>query len=189
MRGGPFFVGMGMLTLGVLLLAFGARSQTIDVPRIETSVLFDRSVLTVGDVAYKGSELKANWTILCSGSVAMPSSNESGDINFYVMDDTNFQKYKSGERSVDYIIQKLQVSQLESSFVTRHDGMYYFVFDNSYETLYKKEVTFSALAQYTEIYQQIVEDRTLNSYGYPLIAVGAVATIYGLVRKADVRWA
>jgi hypothetical protein len=189
MRSGPFFLGIAIVALGLLLLFFGTQTQTIDVPKTETKMLFDRSTLTVGDSAYRSADLMANLTVLCTGSVTIPASNESGDINLYVMDKANFQKWQSGDRSVNFVVQRLRTSQIDVSFVTVRADTYYFVFDNSYSTLFKKEVTFSVSYQYTTIHHETLEDRSLNTYGYPLIVIGAIVTIYGLARKAEVRWA
>jgi hypothetical protein len=73
--------------------------------------------------------------------------------------------------------------------VTSHKDTYYFVFDNSHSRLFKKEVTFSAYYEFTTMERQTLEDRTFNTYGYPLIIVGAVIAVYGLARKQEVRWA
>jgi hypothetical protein len=189
MRGGPLLVGIVILVLALLLLFFGTQTRTIDVPETQTKVLFDRSTFTVGDSTYRTSELTTNLTVLCSGSVMIPSTNNSGDLDFYVMNKANFLKWQAGERSVDLIVQKLTVSQIELSFVTPREDTYYFVFDNTHSTLFKKEIIFSASYQYTTIQHKTIEDRTLNSYGYPLVVVGAVVTIYGLVRKSEVTWA
>jgi uncharacterized membrane protein len=188
-RAGSFFLGIVVVALGLLLLFFGTQTQTIDVPRTETKVLFDRLMFTVGDSSYRSADMTANLTVLCSGSVKIPANNESGDINLYVMDRANFQKWESGDRSVNFVVQRLRISQINVSFVTLRDDTYYFVFDNSYSPLFKKEVTFSVSYQYITIHHETLEDRSLNIYGYPLILIGAIITVYGLARKAEVRWA
>lgn len=189
MRAQPFFLGIIVLALGLLLVFFGTQTLTIDVPRTQTEVLFDRSTLTVGDVAHRSAELNENLTVFCSGIVRIPSSNDSGDISFYVLNSADFKKWESGDRNIDFIVQRLRVDRIEASFVTSHKDTYYFVFDNSHSTLFKKEVTFSAYYEFTTMEQQTLEDRTFNTYGYPLIIVGAVIAVYGLVRKHEVRWA
>ena len=189
MRAQPFFLGIAILALGLLLVFFGTQTVTIDVPKTQTEVLFDRSTLTVGDVAHRSAELNENLTVICSGIVRIPSSNDSGDISFYVMNSADFQKWESGDRNIDFIVQRLRVDRIEASFVTSQKDTYYFVFDNSHSTLFKKEVTFSAYYEFTSMEHQTLEDRTFNTYGYPLIIVGAVVAVYGLVRKHEVRWA
>jgi len=189
MRAGPFFGGVVIVALGLLLLFLGTQMLTIDVPKTETKTLFDRSTFTVGDSVYRSADLTANLTVSCSGDVRIPSGNESGDIDFYVMDKANFQKWKTGDRSAVSLVQRLRVEKIDASFTTPRVDTYYFVFDNSYSTLFKKEVSFSASYQYIVIHHETVEDRTFNSYGYPLIVVGAIFVIYGLVRKAEPRWA
>ncbi len=189
MRAGPFFGGIVIIALGLLLLLFGTQIITIDVPHTETKTLFDTSTLTVGDTYQKSAELAANLTVRCSGSVKIPSSNESGDISFYVMDRGNFEKWHAGDRTVDFMVQKPTISKIDVSFITAHADTYYFVFDNTYSPLFKKEVTFTASFEYTTIQHETREDRTLNNYGYPIAIVGAILMIYGLIRKPEVRWA
>jgi len=189
MRAGPFFGGIVLVALGLLLLFLGTQTLTIDVPKTEMKVLFERSTFTVGDSAYRSADLTANLTVSCSGDVRIPSSNESGDIDFYVMDKPNFQKWQMGDRTADYLVQKPKAQEIDVSFTTPRTDVYYFVFDNSYSTLFKKEVSFSASYQFVVIHHETVEDRTFNSFGYPLIVVGVVFVIYGLVRKAETRWA
>ena len=189
MRAGSFFGGILLLVLGVLLFLFGTQVHMVEVPKTEAKVLFDKSMLTVGDYAYKSSGVPANVTVFCSGLVTLPSSNESSEINFYVFDKANFQKWQNGDRSSNFIVQRMGVNQLEASFITVHEDTYYFVFDNSFSTLYKKEVVFSASYEYKVVGYKPVEDRTFNSYSYPLIVAGAVLAAYGLIRKPEVRWA
>jgi hypothetical protein len=189
MRAGPFFVGIVIVALGLLLMFFATQTRTIDTPKTETKVVFERSTLTVGDYAYRSADFVANLTVVCSGSVRTPATNESGDMNLYVMDKDNFEKWQNGDRSVNFIVQKLRISQIDVSFFTVRGDTYYFVFDNSYSALFKKEVTFSVSYQYKTIHHETVEDRSLNSYGYPLVIVGGIVVAYGLLRKAQVRWA
>jgi hypothetical protein len=84
------------------------------------------------------------------------------DINFYVMDEPNYNIWKAGE-SASPEISRTSITTYDSDWVVPYDGTWYFVYDNSADSVYSKDVTAVVTKHWTETYY-----REVTQYG-PLI--------------------
>jgi len=112
------------------------------------------------------------------------------DINFYVMDEPNYNKWKAGE-SASPEISRTSITTYDSDWVVPYDGTWYFVYDNTYGSA-SKDVSAIVTKHWTETYyRQITVYRPLipSQFSYLSVAVllgGVVALIVGKTAKAPV---
>ncbi len=189
MRGGATLGGILLLILGILMILFGSYTYTINIPIVESQIVYDKISFTVGDVKVYETDLFENVTVTCNASINIPTTGDVGDINFYVLRGEEFQRWKSGEKDIAYIIELAQIKSVNVSFQTDKQGTYYFIFDNTFSELYKKEVTFSSTIEYITYVEEIRENNSVVYIGYFAVVIGAIVTLYGLIRKPEVTWA
>jgi hypothetical protein len=189
MRAAPTFAGIALLAVGLLMINFGAYSYVVDVPKIETHLLFDKVKLSpIGDFAVKDVYLQQNWIVNLDGKVQVPDSNKSGQIDLYVMNDKTYQSWKNGQKNISYVLQRQKVDIFNETFISLENGTFYILFDNSLDPTYKKEVTISARYTSESMVPEARQERILTQIGYPIAVLGVISLIYGVVRKPVVRW-
>ncbi len=189
MRAAPTFAGIAILIVGLLMINFGAYTYTVQVPKTETRTIIDKErIPSIGDFAVKEVNLQKNWIVNLEARVRVPETNSSGEINLYVMNAREYQRWRAGEKNVDYIIRLEKVERFNETFVSAENGTTYILFDNRFDPKYKKEVTFSARYTFETKIPETREERILTQAGYPLVVLGVISLAYGLVRKPVVRW-
>jgi len=189
MRAPPTFGGIALVVIGLLMINFGAYTYTVEVPKTETRLVFEKTKLTpIGDFAVKEIELQEGWVVNLDGKVGIPDSSSKGEIDLYVMNENEYQKWKVGEKNVNYVVRRERIEEFNETFVSTENGTFYILLDNRPDPKYKKEVTLSARYTFETKVPETREERILTQAGYPLVALGAVSLIYGLVRKPVVRW-
>jgi len=179
--------GFSLLILGILILLFGSFTYTVSVPKPESKMIFDDLSFVVGDFEIFNANLAENVTVKSVASIRIPATGEPGDINFYITDGEEFQKWKRGEE-VEFIIEKERTGDFNLSFESEKYSTYYFIFDNSFSELYKKEVMFSVEINYVEYIEEVRENESLKLLGYPAIVIGIIVTIFGLIKKQEIKW-
>jgi hypothetical protein len=189
MRAAPTFGGLAILALGLLMLNFGVYTYTVQVPKIETRILFDKErISSIGDFAGKELNLQKDWILRIEGEVRVPDTNSSGEINLYVMTTREYQRWRAGEKNIEYIIRREKVERFNETLVSAENETTYVIFDNRYDPKYKKEVTLSVKYTFETKVPETREESILKQAGYPLMILGAISLAYGLVRKPVVRW-
>lgn len=189
MRAGPTFGGLAILIIGLLLANFGTFTYTAEVPKTETKIVFNNErISSIGDFNSKEIYLEQGWIFNVEGEVSIPDSNKSGQIDFFIMNNTEYQRWKTGEKNIEYVIRKEKVSRFNETFIPKNNETYYLVFDNSEDPTYKKAVTFSGKYVFETITEEIRDEDLLKQAGYPLVIIGAAFLIYGLIRKPEIRW-
>lgn len=183
------FGGIALLILGILMVLFGTYVYTVNIPKLESRLIFDNYSFVVGDQEVHEADFSGNVTVTCFASIRVPATGEEGDITFYVMSGEEFQRWKRGEDGVKFIIERPKTGSFNITFHVDVASTYYFIFDNTYSELYKKEVIFSVIEKYVTYIEETKESRNLVFIGYLAIAFGVVVTVYGLVRKPEVTWA
>jgi hypothetical protein len=189
MRAGPTFGGLTILIIGLLLANFGSFTYTVEVPKEETKILFNNETIpSIGDFDTREVYLEKDWIFNVEGKISIPDSNESGQIDFLIMNSSEHQKWKTGEKDIKYIIRQEKVSRFNETFIPKKNETYYLLFDNREDPTYKKAVTFSGKYVFETIAEEIKEENILKQAGYPLAIIGATFFIYGLIRKPEIRW-
>ena len=189
MRAGPTFCGLAILIVGLLLANFGSFTYTVEVPKAETKIVFNNeSIPSVGDFVTREIYLEKDWVFNIEGKISIPDSNESSQIDFYIMNSSEHQKWKTGEKDIKYVIRKEKVSRFNETFIPKNNETYYLVFDNREDPTYKKAVIFSAKYVFETLTEEIREEDILKQAGYPLAIIGAAFFIYGLIRKPEIHW-
>lgn len=189
MRAGATLGGITLVILGILMILFGSYTYTIDIPIIESKTVFDKISFTVGDVKIYEADFLENVTVTCNASINIPTTGDAGEINFYVLSGEEFQRWKSGEKDIFFIIELAMITNINTSFQTDKQGTYYFIFDNTFSELYKKEVTFSSTMEYVTYVEETRENNNIVYIGYFAVFFGVIVTVYGLIRKPEVTWA
>jgi len=72
------------------------------------------------------------------------------EIDFHVMDEPNYSRWKAGE-SASPQISRANMTSFEDDWVVPYDGTWYFVYDNTYGST-SKDVTTTVTKHWTEIY-------------------------------------
>jgi len=189
MRAIPTFAGAAILVIGLLMMNLGAYKYTVEVPRTETRIIFNEIRLSpIGDYAVKDVDLRQGYLVNLQGSVALPGSNSSGIINLYVMNNNEYQRWRNGEKNIDYVLSLERIERFNETFVSAQNGTLYILFDNTIDPKYKKEVTLSAKYSFETMVPESREEKILTQAGYPLAILGVISLVYGLVRKPVVRW-
>ncbi|MCZ2845200.1 MAG: hypothetical protein O2U61_01680 [Candidatus Bathyarchaeota archaeon] len=189
MRAGATLGGISLVILGILMILFGSYTYTINIPIVESNTVFDKISFTVGDVKVYEADFFENVTVTCNASINIPTTGDAGDINFFVLRGEEFQRWKNGEKDVIFIIELTMIKSINTSFQTDKQGTYYFIFDNTFSELYKKEVTFSSTMEYLTYVEEIRENNSIVYIGYFAVVFGVIVTVYGLIRKPEVTWA
>ena len=189
MRAGATLGGISLIILGILMILFGSYTYTIDIPIIESKTVFDKISFTVGDVKVYEADFLENVTVTCNASINIPTTGDTGEINFYVLSGEEFQRWRSGEKDIFFIIELAMITNINTSFQTDKQGTYYFIFDNTFSELYKKEVTFSSTMEYVTYVEETRENNNIVYIGYFAVVFGVIVSVYGLIRKPEVTWA
>src|SRR4030042_2921767 len=189
MRAGPTFGGLAILIVGLLLANFASFTYTVEVAKDETKIIFNNErIPSIGDSVAREIYLEQGWVFNVEGKISIPDSNESGQIDFFIMNSSEYQKWKTGEKDIEYVIRREKVSRFNETFIPQKNETYYLLFDNSEDTTYKKAVIFSGRYIFETKAEEIREEDILKQAGYPLAFIGAAFLIYGLIRKPEVRW-
>jgi len=111
------------------------------------------------------------------------------DVNFHVMDETNYWKWRAGE-SASAAITRSRITTFDDYWTVPSTGTWYFVFDNSFSWITSKSVTCEIIRYWTETeYKQVTEYRPLISSEYSyigviLLLVGIAVLIGGIIIKS-----
>lgn len=189
MRAGPTFGGLAILIVGLLLANFGAFTYTVEVAKDETKIVFNNErIPSIGDFVAREIHLEQGWVVNVEGKISIPDSNESGQIDFSIVNSSEYQKWKNGEKDIEYVIRKEKVSRFNETFIPEKNETYYLLFDNREDPTYKKAIIFSGKYIFETKVEEVREENILKQAGYPLAIIGAAFLIYGLIRKSEIRW-
>ena len=97
---------MIILVIGLLLMFFGTQIYVEHVPKHDEGPLIERTVAVVDELYYKdfSARVEVNSSVkdvvvTIYGSAESLQAGSSADINFYVMNDSNFLKWKHREKA------------------------------------------------------------------------------------------
>lgn len=177
--------GATMLVVGILLLTLLSQYVTVQVQYTQTRTVEPHAEFLVGDVVDRQYTLPASVSAAGTVDVTQAPSNASGNVQFTIFDDSNYQKWNSGQQSNSLYSSEGQ-GQFNYTFSTGGAGLYHFIFDNR-ASLYKKYVVLSV--NYDEIILTHVPDSRIPYIGYVLLVGGAIVLVFGLLKKPPVSWA
>lgn len=192
MRPRPTFGGIVILIIGLLLMFFGTQIYVEYVPKHDEGPLIERTVVVVDELYYKDFSARVevnssvkDFAVSINGLAESLQSGSSGDINFYVMNDSNFLKWKHREKA-DYIL-TLTKAEFRVGFVVNDTDTYHFVMDNTSPSA-KKRVNFEAKYSRTLMIPEERENRTLNYIGAVAAAAGVLICVYGIRKEPIIPW-
>jgi hypothetical protein len=119
------------------------RTKTIGVSKVTTTLL--DTMVSVAASSYKAwyATMKIGYSVWGSFSVQQKGMDLAQDINFYVMDSTNYYLWVNNQ-SCTAIVNKQRSSGTSYSAVVPRTCRYYIILDNTYSLLTPKIVTFNA---------------------------------------------
>lgn len=192
MRPRPTFGGIIILVIGLLLIIFGTQIYVQYVPKHDEGPLIERTAAVVDELYYKdfGVRIEVNNSIKdivvsMYASAESLQAGSSADINFYVMNDSNFLKWKHREKA-EYILTSTG-TEFRTGFAVNYTDTYHFIFDNTSPSA-KKSVSFEAKYSRTLMIPEERENRTLNYIGAVAAAAGALICVYGLRKEPIIPW-
>ncbi len=180
--------GMSLLILGMLMILFGSYTYNVNVPKLESKTIFENESFIVGDIKVYKADFSKNITVTCIASIKIPATDDIGEINFYVIQGEEFQKWERGEKDAKLEIELIKTKNFNKSFKVDNEGTYYFVFDNTFSEFYKKELTFSVTIEYLTYVEETRRNYSIVYIGYLALVIGVIVTLYGLVRKPEITW-
>mgnify|MGYP001031051642 CR=1 FL=1 len=192
MRPRPTFGGIIILVVGILLIFFGTQMYIEYVPKHDEGSLIERTVAVVDELYYKDftAHIEVNSSVKDvvvsgHGSVESLQAGPPANINFYVMNDSNFLKWKHREKAA--FILTSTGTEFKFSFIVNQTDNYHFIFDNISPSA-KMRASFEAKYSRTLMVPEERENRTLNYIGAVAAAAGALICIYGLREKPIIPW-
>jgi hypothetical protein len=177
--------GALLLVVGILLLTVAGPYVTVPVRVVQRHDVEPHAQFLVGDVTDRPYSIPGSVVVFGTLDVAEAPTNQSGDIQFIVLDAQNYQLWVAGQQSNNLFTSDEQ-GHSNFTFNTPSSAVYHFVFDNR-ASLYKKFVTLSL--GYNEVSLSNKPDPRIPYFGLGLLAVGLVVLIYGLARKPLIPWA
>ena len=182
-----FFLGITIFLVGILLFTFGTQTSIVYNLKIDKGNLIEPIYFSVENFYIIERNIQKNTTITCLGKIETLGVNNQSDINFYILNEENFKKWKAREENINYKLRLLRVKEFNTSLIIDKDDTYFFIFDNSY-SFSKKEVKFQAIYQQTILIPKESKSYEWNNFGIILAIFGLVLTIYGVIKKEPIPW-
>ncbi len=162
---GLFLINQGSDVLNPLATLLGLTSHST----IETAVI-PPTLITVAPMNFTWLSVHLDANVPVSGSFDVGGGRQ---IDFYVMNQGNFSKWREGRPSA-VVLAQFATSLHNFTFTPRSEGSYYFVFENQDNS--RRRVLFSLNAAR----DVLVVHPVVQYLGYILLAVGVLLTILGV---------
>jgi len=191
-------IGVVLLAIGIVAIIFSLwqmpfqEQEPYNLPQSSDLISESFVVPTTGDL-----HRTAN---LVSGDLIhiyfLGTSGGNRDVDFYVMDELNYFKWKAGE-SYSSEISLSRVTRYDKDFTVPYDNNWYFVWDNSFSWITQKGVTATITKNWDEIaYRDITVYHTVVPSGYStyveylgialvLAGIAVVSWGYVAIEKTD----
>lgn len=182
-------MGIVVLVAGILLALYGGQVVIRDVYTTRTDEVANLSV-EIGESSYWSLDRRIQRPSTVTGKAVVTASatGEPSDVNLFVLDSLNFEKWRQRQPGVSYIVKMPEArDKFAFNFTVLRNDTYHFVFDNYYSSV-KKTVAVQILNTYGVVEKQPVVDPTLNYAGLAIIGLGGVITTYGLVMRPELVW-
>ena len=178
-------VGALLLVAAAVLLTVAGPYFTLQVQDVQQHSVEPHVEFLVGDVTDRQYTLPGDVSVFGSVNVAQAPSNQSGSLQFMILDNQNYNLWSTGQPSNNLFV-STQPGSINYTFNTPSSGLYHFVFDNR-ASVYKKYVVLGV--NYNEISTSTKPDPRVPYVGWGLLAVGLAVLVYGLLRKPAITWA
>jgi len=178
-------VGALLLVAAVLLLSVAGPYFTIQVQNVQQHSVEPHAEFLVGDVTDRQYTLPGGVSVFGTVDVAQAPSNQSGSLQFMILDTQNYNLWSAGQPS-NNLFASTQAGAINYTFNTASSGIYHFVFDNR-ASVYKKYVVLGV--NYDEVSTGTKLDPKVPYVGWGLLVVGLVVLVYGILRKPTITWA
>ncbi len=189
MRTGAAILGLAILAAGLIIMVYGGQTVMKDVYMLRTADL-GSSASVIGEESYweVPRRIDRPSTVNGRGTVTASATRQPSDIDFLVLDSTNFETWKQRLPGVNYVMKRVRAQEkFTFNFTVTRNDTYHFVFDNYYSTV-RKEAAIQVNNTYGIVEKQAVIDRTFNYAGIAVAGIGAVMTIYGLAMPDELVW-
>ena len=177
--------GAILLVAGILVLTIVGQYITVQVQVVERHDVDPHAQFLVGDVVDKQYSLPASVTVQGTVDVTQAPTNQTGSIQFIVLDAQNYELWQAGQQS-SFTFTATPQDHYNFTFNTNDAGIYHFIFDNR-ASVYKKYVTLAV--GYNQVAISNEPDARVTYLGWGLLVTGLIPLIYGLVRKQPIPWA
>jgi hypothetical protein len=185
------FVGIILLIIGIISIIFSLwqipfqEQEPYDVPR-SSNLLSESFVVPVGDLVRpitltNGDQIHIYF--LCT-------SGSNRDVDFMLLNETNYLKRKADDPFDTHLLVS-RATTYNQDYVIPTDGIWYFVWDNSFSWITQKGVTATITKNWNEIdYRDITVYHTVvpsaySTYveylGIALVVVGIIVSIWGII--------
>lgn len=188
------FIGVALLAIGIVAIIFSLwqmpfqEQEPYNVPQSSDLISESFIVPTTGDLHRTANLLSGDLIHI----YFLGTSGGNMDVDFYVMDELNYFKWKAGE-SYSSQISLSRVTRYDQDFTVPSNATWYFVWDNSFSWITQKGVTATITKNWNEIayrditvYHTVVpsEYATYVEYlGIALVLAGIAVTSWGYVSK------
>jgi hypothetical protein len=171
-------VGIVVTVCSLVIVPF-TTTKSVQVPKTYDIIKESFSVPALSYKGYSGP-LKSGDTLHIYVKV---TSGGNLDIDFYVMDEINYYKWKAGE-SASAPITRPRITTYDSDWAVSQTATWYFIFDNRFSLLTSKGVTAQITKHWTETEsKQVTEYHPLipSEYSYvgTVLFLGGIAAIIG----------
>ncbi len=180
----PFVFGLVLVAGAIGLAILGPMYVQAAVATHEVGTLIPQHSFVVGDIQEFNRSLKKDVAVTVLVQATLATSNEPGEVDFYVFNEAAYVGWKNGQ-SAEAVLSKVKVSSINETFRVPESGTYYFVFDNR-ESLQKKRVSFEC--RFDRVVYVMKPDERVSYVAYGLLAFGAAVAAYGVLRKPPIPW-
>ncbi|MFQ6077388.1 MAG: hypothetical protein ACE5Z5_14880 [Candidatus Bathyarchaeia archaeon] len=177
MRREAVFIGITLLALGVIIAFAGRSSSPYQETALRRHAIFDRETYTIDPSSYKAWYYEVNLEGMGLGNKYINGTVEvadGGEINFYVMDRSNYIRWEEGETTATYVNSTGRSSHT-FNFYPDKSGDYIFVMDNRHPQT-PKEVTANIIE-----YWRATETRYRTIYDFRNLIAGLWLGVLGLI--------
>lgn len=193
MRSKIVLVGVTLLVIGILAIFFSlvpfpfATKEAYDVPQ-SSNLINESFVVPVGEAhrtaSLQGGDLTHIYFVVTSGG--------NLDVDFYVMDELNYFKWKAHE-SYSAQISLSRATNYDNDLAVPHNATWYFVWDNSFSWITQKGVTTTISKHWNEVaYRDVTVYHTvipteyashIEYLGIGLVLIGVAVIGWGIASK------
>ena len=165
-------VGVVLIASSLIIVPFTS-SQLVQVPHSED--VFNKTIsvspghYTQSATLTEGRSIHIDFEVTSGGNL---------DIDFFVADEVNYYKWKSGEVASVYL-SRSRITSLETDWTVPYSDKWHFVYDNSFSWITSKTISTHISEHWvTSEYQDVTENRTLipSAFSY----LGILLTIVGV---------
>jgi len=163
--------GVILLLVGLALIYLGPSTVTKTLPEKTSSISVNYVV--------PGNRFLAKSFELNPGVVEGKFTANKQLAGFYVLDEGNYQIWRSSEERAEFIIKKENIPEYTFTITITKAGMYRFIFDNrDHES--EREISFQFVARWTET---LTEQNWMGVYaGVAFLAVGGALLVFAVIK-------